>query len=474
MHAKTRFLVAIFFGMILLFATRGVMGQEVKKDTGARTEIANAAVPAPSDAPAAVPAAPPSPEEFNELKEQMKQLRALVQEQQAQLERLKAPAPSSSSSEGGSSAAAATPTPTLAPPQAAQDTVEEQPIRPFKIGGFANWAYGKTNNINEYDLATHQGRYDNIDMGLILTLGILPRVNATAQVSFQSADDHTETDVDFAFIDWRVNDRFTLRGGQVKNPFGLYSEFLGIGTVYPFNDVPQSIYGGTTIGKEFYRGIGASGTTFTTRKWEGTYDVFFGELLNDEINPAEQISDAVQNGQSFATIEDSSEPIRQTFGGRLTIARPDTGLRFGVNGNSGMSPDKGRQSVVGAFASYDTAKYLLRAEFGNAFEAGFVHYTGAYAEAGYKIDRHWQPVFRYEWARQGLATPIAIPDNFKSHREFAGGLNYWVNAKAVVKGSYHHVEGNLLSVPRGDLDLASLSAVPKTTNLATFGLAFVF
>jgi len=472
MHAKTRFLVAIFFGIILLFGTRGVMGQEVKKETGAKTEIANAGVPVSSNAPAAAPVAPPSPEEFNELKEQMKQLRALVQEQQAQLERMKGPAPSSS--EGGSSATPSTPAPALAPPQAAQDTVEEQPIRPFKIGGFANWAYGKTNNINEYDLGTPQGRYDNIDMGLILTLGVLPSVNATAQVSFQSADDHTETDVDFAFVDWRINDKITLRGGQVKNPFGLYSEYFGIGTVYPFNDIPQSIYGGTTIGKEFYRGVGVSGTAFTTRKWEGTYDLFFGGLLNDELNPTELISEAVLNGQSTVTIDGISEPIRQAFGGRLTIARPDSGLRFGINGHSGMSPDKGRQAAVGAFASYDTAKYLLRAEFGNAFESGYVHYSGAYVEAGYKITRHLQPVFRYEWAREGLVTPVVIPDSFKSHRDIAGGLDYWVNPKAVLKFSYHHVNGNMLSVPRGDLDLASLFAIPKTTDMATFGLAFVF
>jgi len=473
MHAKTRFLVAISLGTAFLLGIPGAIGQEVKKETGANTEIANAAAPASSNAPAAAPAAPPSPEEFNELKEQMKQLRALVQDQQAQLAKLRGPAPSSEAAP----ATAPTPVPAPAPPappQVAQDTVEEQPIQPFKIGGFANWAYGKTNNINEYDLGTPQGRYDNIDMGLILTLGVLPSVNATAQVSFQSADDHTETDVDFAFVDWRINDKITIRGGQVKNPFGLYSEYLGIGTVYPFNDVPQSIYGGTTIGKEFYRGVGASGTAFTTRKWEGTYDLFFGGLLNDELNPAELISEAVQNGQSIVTIDGLSEPIRQAFGGRFAIARPDSGLRFGINGNSGMSPDKGRQAAVGAFASYDTAKYLLRAEFGHAFEAGFVHFSGAYVEAGYKIDRHWQPVFRYEWARQGLVTPVVIPDSFKSHRDIAGGLDYWVNPKAVIKFSYHHVDGNMLSVPRGDVDLASLFALPKTTDMATFGLAFVF
>jgi hypothetical protein len=156
------------------------------------------------------------------------------------------------------------------------------------------------------------------------------------------------------------------------------------------------------------------------------------------------------------------------------LARPDNGLRFGVNGNTGISPDKGRHSVLGAFAAYDTAKWLLRSEYGYSFEPGFIHFVASYVEAGYKIDRHWQPVFRYDWARQGLFTPVVVADTFKSHRDIGAGLNYWVNPKAVLKFSYHHVDGNMLAVPRADLDLATLSMVPKTTDLATFGLSFVF
>jgi Trimerisation motif/Phosphate-selective porin O and P len=469
MKGTTRFLALVSLGMTFLLSIPTVMGQETKQ-AGANAEVAKAEAPGSGSAPAPAPTGAPSAEEVNELKEEMKQLRVLVQEQQAQLEKLKGPAPST---EAAAPPAASTPTPTLAP-QAGQDTVEEQPIRPFKIGGFANWAYGKTSNANEYDLATQHGRFDNIDMGLILTLGLTSNVNATAQVSFQAADDHTETDVDFAFLDWRVNDKLNVHAGQVKNPFGLYSEFFGIGTIYPFNDVPQSIYGGTAIGNEFYRGVGISGRAFATRKWEASYDFFFGSLLNDELNPGEQISDAILSGQSTVAIADSSEPIRQAFGGRLTLARPDNGLRFGINGNTGISPDRGRHSVVGAFAAYDTAKWLLRSEYGDAFEPGFIHFSGAYVEAGYKIDRHWQPLFRYDWARQGLVTSAVIPDTFKSHREIGGGLDYWVNPKAVLKFAYHHVDGNLLAVPRADLDLANLTVVPKTTNLATFGMAFVF
>jgi hypothetical protein len=471
MKGITRFLAYVLLGMAFLWNIPRVMGQKAKQGEVAKTEVATAEVPASSNAPAVVPAGAPTAEEVNELKEEMKQLRALVQDQQTQLEKLRGPA--APSTEAAAPPAASTPTPALAP-QPAQDTVGEQPIRPFKIGGFANWAYGKTNNINEYDLATPHGRYDNIDMGLILTLGLTPKVNATAQVSFQAADDRTETDVDFAFLDWKINDKLNVHAGQVKNPFGLYSEFFGVGTIYPFNDVPQSIYGGNAIGNEFYRGAGISGQVLTTRKWEANYDLFFGSLLNDEINPAEQISDALISGQSSVTIADSSESIRQAFGGRLTVARPDSGLRFGIDGNTGISPDKGRHSVVGAFAAYDTGKWLLRSEYGYSFETGYIHFIGTYVEAGYRINRHWQPVFRYDWARQGLFTPVVVPDSFKSHREIGAGLDYWVNTKSVLKFSYHHVDGNLLSVPRSDLDLANLSFIPKTTDVATFGLAFVF
>jgi len=452
-----------------------VAAQDSQKDVGPKTAtVARAEIAAPKASAPAAPSAMASEEEVTELKSEMRQLRTLVEEQQTLIAKLKGGSPSST--EASSASAPSTPAPALpsAAPQPVQEENPEQAIRPFKIGGFGTWSYGKSNNVNEYDLATYHGRYDNIDAGLILTLGITPTVNATAQISFQSADDQTETDVDFAFIDWKVNDRLTVRAGQAKNPFGLYSEYLGIGTLYPFNDVPQSIYGGTAIGNEFYRGFGGAGRAFATRKWEMDYDFFGGGLLNDELNPAERISTAFQAGQSTAAIENESEEIHQAFGGRLTLARPDDGFRIGINGNTGISPDKGRHTVVGAFVAYDSARWLLHSEFGHSFEAGFIHFSGAYLEAGYKLNRHWQPVFRYDWAREGLVSLVAIPDSYKSHREVGGGLNYWITPKAVVKGSYHHVTGNLLAVPRGDLDLTTLNDVPKTTDLGTIGVAFVF
>ena len=419
----------------------------------------------------AASASPITAEELSALQAEVKQLRALLEQQQEQIAKLKAGTASTEVAEAPHAAPASAPAPA---PAESITAASEESVRPLKLGGFANWAWGKTNNVNEFDLATQHGRYDNIDAGLIVTVGFTSKVNAVTQISFQSADDHTETDVDFAFLDWKVNDHFSLRAGQNKNPFGLYSEYFGIGTMNPFNNVPQSIYGGTAIGNEFYRGVGGAGRAFLSKQWELDYDVLFGGLLNDELNPAEKLSDAIQAGQPTVQIDHSGEEIRQAFGGRLTLARPESGFKFGVSGTSGISPDKGRNNIAGAFASYDTARWLLRSELGHSYEPGFVNFTGAYLEAGYKIDRHWQPVFRYDWARQHLNSAVPVPEELKHHREIAGGVNYWISPKAVVKGSYHHVEGNLLSLPTGELNVTSLSGLPKSTDLGTIGLSLVF
>lgn len=421
----------------------------------------------------AASAAPVTAEDLSALQAEVKQLRALLAQQQEQIAKLKADPSPAAESAAHAPQPASSPMPAPAPVEPITAAAEES-VRPLKLGGFANWAWGKTNNINEFDLATQHGRYDNIDAGLIVTVGFTSKVNAVTQISFQSADDHTETDVDFAFLDWKVNDKFSLRAGQNKNPFGLYSEYFGIGTMNPFNNTPQSIYGGNAIGNEFYRGVGGAGRAFLSKQWELDYDVLFGGLLNDELNPAEKVSDAIQAGQPTVQLEHNSEEIRQALGGRLTLARPDNGFKFGVSGTSGISPDKGRNNIVGAFASYDTPRILLRSELGHSYEPGFINFTGAYVETGYKIDKHWQPVFRYDWARQHFNSAVPVPEQLKHHREVAAGLNYWVSPKAVVKGSYHHVDGNLLSVPSGDLNLAGLSGLPKSTDLGTIGLSLVF
>jgi hypothetical protein len=411
----------------------------------------------------------------------MERLRTLVEQQQAQLAKLNAA--NSSGSEvvtpaaGGSSTAAAQPaSPEPAAPAPAQEADSGDVVKPLRIGGFANWAAGKTNNINDYSLSSQHAVYDNLDTGLIVSLGITPNITAVTQFSIQAAHDHAETDVDFAFLNWKVNDRLSFRIGQNKNPYGLYSEYQGIGTQFPFNDTPNSIYGGTGIGNEFYRGLGVTGRAFSTKNWEVGYDFFAGSRLNDELSPAEQISDAFLNGQTTTDIEESSEEIRQTFGGRITLSRPESGFRLSINGNSGISPDKGRNTIFGGSASYDTAKWLLRSEYGYVFEAGFVHKAAAFFEGGYKVTDHWQPVFRYEWARMGLNAPTAalVPDRFKSHREVGVGLNYWINPRAVVKFSYHNIDGNMLSLPLGTIDLTNLAVIPKNTNAVTLGMGFVF
>jgi hypothetical protein len=151
--------LAVAVGVMLLMSVTATAAAQEERGHVA-VKAADSASGSGASGPASI-----SSEELSDLKTEIKLLHTLLEQQQEQLAKLKAGAPSSTAPTGP-------PAPAPAPaPAAAQEVASEEAVRPLRIGGFANWAYGKTNNINEFDLATQHGRYDNIDAGLIVTPG---------------------------------------------------------------------------------------------------------------------------------------------------------------------------------------------------------------------------------------------------------------------------------------------------------------
>src|SRR5437764_913803 len=176
MHGTRKFLASLAVGAMLLFNFVTVASAQSGQKDGAHIVATKPESAAQNSGVAAPPAAASdSAGDLSDLKLEMKQLRTLVEEQQAEIAKLK----SAGASSGESAGTHATPAP--APIQQAMESAPESPVRPLKIGGFANWAYGKTNNVNEFDLSTQHGRFDNIDAGVIISLGITPNVIATTQ-----------------------------------------------------------------------------------------------------------------------------------------------------------------------------------------------------------------------------------------------------------------------------------------------------
>ncbi len=155
MQGRSKLLTAVAM-VAALYWSFPVAAQDSQKDVGPKTAtVARAEIAAPKASAPAAPSAMASEEEVTELKSEMRQLRTLVEEQQTLIAKLKGGSPSST--EASSASAPSTPAPALpsAAPQPVQEENPEQAIRPFKIGGFGTWSYGKSNNVNEYDLATY-------------------------------------------------------------------------------------------------------------------------------------------------------------------------------------------------------------------------------------------------------------------------------------------------------------------------------
>jgi hypothetical protein len=339
-----------------------------------------------------------------------------------------------------------------------------------KLHGFGTWFYSKTNNDNGYLSGSKRGEYENAKFALNVTATPVDKLVVNAQVGFIQEGDRQRVNLDYAFAEYRFSKYLRLRAGQVKQTFGIYSEYYDLGTNRPFISLPQSIYGGFYVGRA-YKGVGISGSV-DLGSWGVDYDAYAGSL-GIESGAAEQQSS-----------------LRDVVGTRVNVRTPVPGLRAGASVYR-ASLDFG---IFGSFTPLATAghveyvndKMTLRSEVArNAFGGSRLH--SAYVEAGYKLSKHWQAAGLFDYAAISfdLSTlpPIAIPPpgafpepqlSLNEHKDRAVGLNYWFNDNVVLKSSYHFVAGNFYAKPVTAEPVFYYPNLKPDTRGLQFGVQFSF
>jgi hypothetical protein len=280
--------------------------------------------------------------------------------------------------------------------------------------------------------------------------------------------------LDYAFAEWRFSDALRLRLGQVKQPFGISTEVFRIGTVRPFLELPQAVYGpvGLTGGKA-YKGIGLTGTHVAGR-WTLRYDLYGGGLTQEEFVTPELFLLGVPVTEEN---EFELEATRDVVGGRLVVQSPVTGLSVGVSAYGGKEIGSSHRVVVGLQAEYLSDRWSLRTEYAHEDVKNDLTATGLYGEAAYRLGDHWQFATQYGRHTSALGPPIVVDaPSLLEHKELALGLNYWFSPALVVKLSYHRVDGNRLAAPEPDELEAQVreGTLARKTNLYQFGAQFSF
>lgn len=361
--------------------------------------------------------------------------------------------------------------------QPAEESAEDEGWEPsFHLHGFGSVAAGKTDG-NHYMVGAEKNEVEHSSFALNIAAEPIQNLKIRAQVEWQTDDLKSEVERDYAFAEWWFSKALRLRLGEAQQPFGLYTEIFDVGTVRPFVELPQGLYGPAGFAAESFRGAGITGNVPGPGGWALAYDLYGGGLDLKEDDPFGFVEEEDDEEEEEDGEEEEQESVRNMVGGRFSFIAPDDRLSFGVSAYRGNNVDDGvrRDAWIG-HVQFLSDKLWVRAEAGRQREKEDSAETG-YLEAAYFLSTKWQAAARYD--RQDTKDsefPDALPSLLK-HREWALGLNYWFSSGLVVKASFHNVEGNRFARPedfevlRGQLEDGTLE---RKTNLFALSAQFSF
>lgn len=330
--------------------------------------------------------------------------------------------------------------------------------------------YGRTNNGNTYTLGNEAGQYDNT----VLAVSVAGQVSESLRVVGRFDLEAEGAEIDWAFAEWKVNDALRFRAGMAKHPFGNYGEILEEGTLRPFFDAPQSIYGLANIVGEGFTGVGLTGFHRLGESWALSYDLYGGELDVETSNALGRVLEPTMDPAEEIVFE-----TRELIGGRVTLETPIDGLVARVSAYTGVEAPSAaetgsRHSAVALSGEYLTEALSLRAEYALMTEAEVTSTNAAYLEAAWLFRSGFQVAGRVEGNWSKLDAFSGSSPNLR-HREATAGLNYWFAPDFVVKAEYHLIDGNRFAYAPWPEEGVTPSPIPvpsTTTQLFFIGAQF--
>jgi hypothetical protein len=254
----------------------------------------------------------------------------------------------------------------------------------LQVHGYATQGFIYTNH-NSWDTTdSASGSPAWTEAVVNLSMQPQPKLRIGVQARYYILGDYGDQIVlDWAQVDYKVNERFGFRVGDVKTPIGLLNETQDIDPAHLWVLLPQSIYPiasrsslldhyggvlygtvplGERLGKLEYRAFGG-------QRIIGSKDPCFDVLTNEGIN--------LPNGLTG-----------KTFGGTLRWNTPLPGLTFGVSENSGATSAEAtlgslQGTIHGAqfrqlfyFGKYERNKWMVAGEYSREQTLGSLQLTG--------------------------------------------------------------------------------------------------
>ena len=125
-----------------------------------------------------------------------------------------------------------------------------------KLNGFISGAYISSDNDVGYNSADSSANFsEDSKVGLQATFDISDRTQAVLQLMMRGELDW-EVEAEWAYLAHRFENGIKLRGGKLRVPLFMYSDYLDVGYAQPFARPPEEVYGAVPFSS--YTGAGAS------------------------------------------------------------------------------------------------------------------------------------------------------------------------------------------------------------------------
>ena len=117
----------------------------------------------------------------------------------------------------------------------------------FTFNGFGSVAMQVSDNDAGFAGATNQAEFDNGSLvALQGSFSVAEGTDVTVQLVARGEDDW-DPEVEWAFISHRFDNGLTARGGKLRLPLFMLSDYLEVGYAHPWARVPEEVYGTVVV-----------------------------------------------------------------------------------------------------------------------------------------------------------------------------------------------------------------------------------
>lgn len=328
----------------------------------------------------------------------------------------------------------------------------------IQIHGYATQGFLYTNHNNIFYTESSDGSPAWTEAVVNLTAQPTARLRVGVQARYQLlGSTGNAVTMDWAAADYKFSDRFGIRFGKVKQPWGLFNETQDIDPSYMWALLPQSVYDITTRSADLshYGGVAYGTLKLNSATGKVEYRIWGGEevIPKDDGQFADLIADGVGplNAMSYVTL-----------GGALHWLTPVRGLMLGASdgkmNRATVALDGGGTDYfapwnnLSYFGKYEKNRIMVAAEWNRQAATGMLNLPEAAPVPQPDDPRGWYAMATYKLTAKlsaGVYDSQAIdrqaelgPDRYSKDWTVSG--RYDVNPFIYIKAEQHFIAGTAL------------------------------